>query len=1031
MTGQKVIRLRLPIVVASLCTLLAGPTKGQALYPDQPANRPAIVAEEQFRQQHFSLAAQSARQYISTVDTNGSLSQSAFLEQCRMIIVISGLKTDEPGCTEQAEKMRAATPVKTYAERISFALAQYYFKKGALTTAIPYYETAGIDHLSNTEIADQKFELAYCYFNSKQFDKAEPLFAYIKELKDGKYYMAGNYYYGLLEYNSNKYTEALASFDRIKDNKEYRTIVPYYIAELYYFMGDRAKALEQSEAIIKAKDKNFYDNDVHLLAAQCLFEEQKYADARPYFEYYYEHTDKIKKEDLYKMGYCYYRLNEWQNATEKFKLLSSADDSLGQSSMYLLGDCYLKTAERQSARNAFGICAGMSHNPGQQEASMILFSRISYEEGFNDEALEQLSTLMETYPTSKYKDEANTMISSLMLRTNRFSDALKYLEVVNNKDKQYWKVHQQAAYGLAVQDFRNNELTSAAKYFHASLTKPGNGLSLDSAYESAAYFWLGELGFRMHEYADAIRYSQQFIDHKGDMAAVARISPQATTQHAYLNMGFAAMELQQFSEAQAAFSKAHQGTDDNYSGMVASLHEADAVFMQQNYGKAIALYDKIIKTDTGNADYARYQQSIILGLQGKNNDKVNVLLALINKVPPSVYEVTAHYELAVTYIELNKYTQALTHLQYLTDTAQDKVAAPKAWMKIGFIAQQSNDNAKAILAYKHVVTEYPASDERPSALEALKSLYIQSNQPAAFAELLKENNLPSAENSALDSTYYAAAETQYATGKWDNARLALSDYLDRFPNGVFAIKAHYYRGECFYQLKKFKEAQEDMDEVLKHPWNDFSENSARHAAIIAADAGKDSIANGYYQQLRKNAASNKQTLQTAYAGLIKTGYNTGKFEETSSLADSLLGIPGLSADQINEAVLYKARSLNRIGKDDTAMALYRQLSENKNGDVAAESRFRISEILLRQDSLKDAEVAANETIRLSSGYDYWVVKSYILLADILVKQKDYFNARATLTSIVKHTKNKELKQEAADKLAAVKLLEQKSSKLKE
>ena len=52
------------------------------------------------------------------------------------------------------------------------------------------------------------------------------------------------------------------------------------------------------------------------------------------------------------------------------------------------------------------------------------------------------------------------------------------------------------------------------------------------------------------------------------------------------------------------------------------------------------------------------------------------------------------------------------------------------------------------------------------------------------------------------------------------------------------------------------------------------------------------------------------------------------------------------------------------------------------------------------------------------------------MADVLVKQKDYFNAKATLQSIIKNTKNTELKKEAGQKLTEVKKLEKQVSKLK-
>ena len=1008
------------------CTLsIAG--YGQVLHPDQPVNRSLILAEEQFQQQHYVLAAQSCRQFLAQKGDNIHNRNSSDIALANFYIVISSLKTNELGSLKAARELIATTANEAYRQRVSFAMAQYYFQHNKLAEAIPYYESTGIANLTNAEITDEKFELAYCYFNNKQFDKAELLFSSIKELKDGKYYKAGNYYYGLLTYNENKYKEALASFGRIKDDRDYRQVVPYYIAELYYFMGDRARALEEAKTILEGRDKSYYDNELHLLAAQCLFEEEKYADARPYFEYYYEHATKIRKEDLYKIAYCYYRLNEWDNASEKFKLLSNTRDSLGQSSMYLLGDCYLKTGQKRSARNAFGVCADMDFNKGQQESSMMLYARLSCDLGHYDEAVRQLNTLLKMYPHSEYTDDAKTLLSGLLLKTNNFADALRHLDEVNKKEATYWQVYQKAAYGYAVQQFREGNLNKAFTFFSFSLQHP-----VDGAYERAAYFWKGELAYRLHNYGEAITNSQEFINHKADAGNVRAISPQATVQHAYLNMGFAAMESQNFGSAQNYFNHAGQSKDeDGYSGMVATLHEADAVFMQQNYLKAITLYDKIIASDPPNADYARYQKSIIMGLQGKTNEKVTLLLTLVNSVPPSSYAGTARYELAVTYIESNKYQDALIWLRQLTDSVAYKALAPKAWIKTGFIAQQTNDNSAAIAAYKHVVADYPASDERVPALDALRSLYIQSNQPSAYAQLLKDNDLPSADSNAIDSTYYAAAETQFASGKWDNAKTAFANYLKESPNGIFAIKAHYYKGESEYQLKGFTEALADFNKVLSYPWNDFSENSARHAAAISYENKNYSEAFGYYLKLRQNTTGNPQALQTAFDGLVKSGYNSGKYADAGAYADTLLASPGLSADMINEALLYKAKALQHFEKGDSAIAIYKQLSGNHNGDIAAESRYHIAEILVQKDSLKDAEDAANETIKMSSGYDYWIVKSYILLSDILVKQKDYFNAKATLESIVKHTRIAELKEEAGKKLAEVKALEKEQSKLKE
>ncbi len=1018
----------LKLVLTALFSTSAVSLFSQVLYPHQPLNQPFIMAEEQFRQQHYAMAAQSANAYLhQSFDENIKTEQRADAEKAKFIDIISGLRVNEAGIAARADAAMQTIIGDAYRQRICFALAQYYFLHNQLPAAIPYYEKTGLDNLTNAEIADLKFELAYCYFTNKQFDKAEQLFQSIKELKEGKYYNPGNYYYGLLAYNNNKFKEALKSFERIRNEKEYKGIVAYYIAEIYYFMGNREQSLQEAKNIIAGKEKSFYDKDVHKLAAQCLFEDEKYADAKPYFEYYYDHADQIRKEDLYKIAYCYYRLSDWKEAIEKFKLLSNTKDSLGQSSMYLLGDCYLKMGNRHNARNAFGFCADLNYNLAQQEAAMILYSRISYETGYNDEAVRQLLILLKTFPNSQYKDEANTLLSSLLIRTNKFADALKYLDMVNKKDKEYWQIYQKAAYGFAVQQFRAGDLNSAYTYFGNAAKQ-----TADPVFESASKFWLGELAYRLNRNNEAIAYSQDFINNKADKNAVAVISPQATVQHAYLNMGFAAMEEQNFSAAQSYFYKAKEiKGDDNYSATLANIREADAVFMQQNYIKAIALYDKIANTDTENADYAKYQKSIILGLQGKNNEKVAVLKSLIERKEQSVYNVTARYEMAVTYIELDKYAQALPLLKYITDTSNDKGAAPKAWMKIGFVRQQQNETDQAIEAYRHIVAEYPAADERMAAMDALKSLFIQNNQPESYAKLLRENKLPSSDSSAIDSAYYAAAEAQFALGKYDQSIKAFSNYLSTYPNGIFAIKAYYYRGESYYQLKKNTEAIADMNMVLTAPWNDFSENSALHAAAIAYEQKDYTAAYNYYLKLKAHAGNNEQLLHTALTGLVKTAYNTEKYAESSSYADTLLTESGLQADVITGALLYKAKSLQHFSKLDTAINIFRQLADNKDGEIAAESRYHISEIYFAQDSLSAAENAANETIRLSSGYDYWIVKSYLLLGDIFTKQGDYFNAKATLNSIVKLAKNPELKSEANKKLAEVKKLEKKQSKLKE
>ena len=66
---------------------------------------------------------------------------------------------------------------------------------------------------------------------------------------------------------------------------------------------------------------------------------------------------------------------------------------------------------------------------------------------------------------------------------------------------------------------------------------------------------------------------------------------------------------------------------------------------------------------------------------------------------------------------------------------------------------------------------------------------------------------------------------------------------------------------------------------------------------------------------------------------------------------------------------------------------------------------------------------------MTGSYDYWVAKAYILLGDVYLQEKDYFNAKATYQSVADNATIPELKKEAQDKLNIAISQEQENSKV--
>jgi TolA-binding protein len=989
---------------------------------------------EQFQQGHYVLASKSVQaflsQHIQPTETINDKTLSLAVQQAKYLLALSNLKAKHKNAVEEIRQYIDETVNPAYKQRASFALAQYYFQENDLQHAIVYYEAAGIDNLSNKEIAEAKFELAYSYFNERKFDRAKPLFATIKELPDNKYYLAGNYYYGLLAYNDKDYDLALKSFERIHNEEAYKDIIPYYEAEIKYFQGNYEQVLTLSNRYLRKREKLFYDKEMHLLTGQTYFEQKKFKEALPFFEYYYDNSEKIRKEELYELAYTYYRLEKWPEAIERFQPLSNAQDSLGQTSMYLLGDCYLKTGDKKGARNAFEICANMDYNPSQQEAASFLFAKLSYELGVEGLATRKLYDFIKVYPNSAFTPEAQKLLTGLLTKSSNYNEAFAIMSDMSDKDNSTWEIYQQVGLGRAIQLMQNNQNASADSILSLTLQQP-----INPTYEAIAYFWKGDIAYKEKHYPQAVQYSQTFLDRvKGAEDAARKISPQATVQNANFNIGYAELELGHYDIAASAFSTSQSSKSNGYNETIASdaiVREADAAFMQKDFEKAAQLYDKSINANIGNTDYAKYQKSLILGLQGNNDGKITLLNGLVNKYPASEYKAEAQYELAVSYLESNRTADAIGLLQSLSENnSTPEGLRAKSLSKLAYSYQLANRNNEAINAYKKYIATYPSAIDRSAATDALRNLYIQTSQPEAYANFVKENHLPDGGDASIEKTYYAAAEAEFGNNNYGKAAENFTKYLDQFPNGSNATKAHYYRAESNYNLKDKTKALADYDAVINAGWSDFTDDAAGRASEIAFQNKDYTAALKYYRALR-GASMDNTNLEKAYSGLLRASYENKSYTDANAYADTLLTLPNANVNAQNEARLYKAKSLQSNNQLEEALSMYQAIDKMNIGVASAEARYRVAEILLAQHKLKEAETQASYAAQASGGSDYWNVKSYILIADVLTEQKDYFNAKATLQSIIKNNSNPEIKDEATKKLENVKKLEKSTSKLSE
>ena len=233
-------------------------------------------AKEFFVKEQYALAYPLMKELKQLYPPNTISDHTYLNDDVNYYYIACQLKLMQPVAADEATVYINSITNEPRKQLLSFHLAHYYFLKDDFARAIEYFEKAGYDNLDNDQIADAKFEKAYAHFNLKQFAEAKPLFNEIHQLPDNKYYIPSNYYYGFISYYDRQYTEALKSFKVVESHEDYKAVVPYYIAEIYYFQGKKEEALTYGESILKSSGNQYYEKQLKLLTGQLYFEKQNY-----------------------------------------------------------------------------------------------------------------------------------------------------------------------------------------------------------------------------------------------------------------------------------------------------------------------------------------------------------------------------------------------------------------------------------------------------------------------------------------------------------------------------------------------------------------------------------------------------------------------------------------------------------------------------------------------------------------------------------------------------------------------------------
>lgn len=946
----------------------------------------------------------SAFQYIQTA-YHLKPTQENIKEDINYYYTYLSLVLQKPAAENLAISYLKSSNNKIYKTRINFFLGDYYVKKQNTQEALNAFNKLSIADLNNEELITMKYLQGYLYFKLGNWDKATSLLNSIRQLKQSVYYTDANYYAGFIALQKKDFPLALSCFEIASNNAAYASLTPFYISQIYYFNGDIEAAMANCEKALQTEGQ-YYNLQLQQLMGHLLFEKKQYQKAVPYLAKYVAAQEIVEVQDLYQLSFCYFQDQQWEKSIEGFKKLANVEDSLGQNSMYLLGTAYLKVNDKNGAKNAFMLCASKSINLAQKEISLFNYGKLLVELKEYSLAVTVLDKFIENYPQSTYFTESKALWITALAYNNNFNQALEAYQLIENPSLELLKIYPAILYGLSCNFINDGEVEKAFSLLNQLRNAPYNG-----NYLSATHFWLGEISYKMGRINDAIGYLQKYMLEPINAGEVNPTSARYILGYCFLKTGAYPKALIQFKE----ISVLNTNTELDRYQQDAYVRVADCQMMLKKMNEALATYQHVIDLSWSYADYAFLQKATILGGIGKVNDKIKLLINYESNYPNSTYINDARMELADTYVSQEKFQDAIAPLTKITLDKSATQFYPQAYYKLGIVYFNLDKNQMALTTFKDLYASYPNSTESENAIEYIRNIFIEDQTPELYVQFMNDYGHPLTTNEQ-DSLIFRASVLKYEQKRYTESATGFTAYLQKFPNGIHNLEATNLIAEIAYSKQNYDTALVYFSTIADRAPNLYAER----AALIAARLNyfnyqQYELAEKYFTILLQ-IATQKENITEANKGLLRCQFKAEKWMDVSKIAQQILEDKNSAMDDIEMAnmTIYHQKLL--ASDTSAALQIINKVIKTGSSVITAEAHYQLANLYLSQHKLSLAEKTAFDIIKRQASYEYWVTKTYILLGDIYVAQKDNFNAIATYKSVVDNATIEPLKIVAAQKL---------------
>ena len=955
-----------------------------------------------FQNGEYGAAIESFDQYLDAVN-DLKLQKTV---DAQYYIAVSALYAGRSDAEAKIKSFVNDNPGSIWANHANFLYANVLMNKKKYAEAQALYDQVAPASLTLEEAQQMQFNMGYSYFQMGNYDKALPLLQGVA-LNEGKYQQDAQYYYAHLQYLKGNYQEAVRYFEQLKNHPVYGKAAQACLMQINYKRGDYEAVLRDGpQAVRNAENKR--KGEMALLVADAYFHQKDYVKALEYYDIFSRNSTgrSMTREACYQMGTCKMKTGNLKGAITDLQKAASDRDTTGQYASYYLASCYAETDQPKFARNAFYTAYSAGFDKNISEDALFNYAHLSMIPGTDpfNEAVAQLDAFVAANPQSERRVEAEELAIYLLLNAQHNDEALARLEKMRQKSSELNSVYDELLYATGIDHYQNREYDKAQACFSKILKGKQS-----STRKSEATYWLAESAYAANDFATAERYFKQV---KSSLSSSNELSIMAE-----YGLGYIQYQKPDYEEAAKSFKNFIQRCDDRKADLKsdAYIRLGDCFFVDRSYDKAVNYYDMATRISRRNADYALFQQGLCYGAKGKSNQKIEMLENLVSTYPSTSYYDRALFEIGNTHLVYGDKRSAIAAFNRLIKERPRSSYTRQAMMKVGMIYYNNNQYDLALTSLKGLIQNYPNTDESREALAIVRNIYMEQNNLNEYFAYVEASGSGQVKVTQQDSLAFANAENFFLDGRYQDAETALKYYFDHFPRGAYSLKAHNYAAECAEKVGTEEEVKTHLNYIVSQPDNDYTDGALLKLARIEYANGDYTKAGQYYGRLASITEEPLRKLE-ALEGSMKSYYFLNNYDKAIEMGESLSQSKDLTKEQILQINHIVGKSHFMKGNYSTAIQWLDKSAKDDPSVFGAESAYYAAFSSFKLGNLDDAESRVFAISDRFGSHEYWVAKSFILLAEVYVAKDNLFQARETLRSVVDNCSITELKTEAQNKI---------------